>query len=358
MTGKNKNFLFAFESGVKKYRIPLLVLSLLAVLLLPQVIRSQYLETVLIRIGAYICIALGLNILTGYTGLVSLGHAGFVSIWAYNTSLLMVKAGWNFFPAMVLGVILAGLAGLLLGLPTLRVSGTYLSIITLGFGEIVKMVAMNWAPVTNGTLGIKNIPKPSVFGFSLTVANDGLYYLMVVLVLLVTVFCRMLIKSRLGRGLMAVRADELAATMMGIAVPRYKMLAFIVSAAICAMGGALNATLIGYMDANTFNFDVSTLILSIVILGGMGTLRGMFVGAAILVSFPEASRVLMQYRFVLYGVVLVIMMRFRPQGILGWRSSLPFALPKGAAQREQELDLHPELAREAIRLNKEGSHGD
>ena len=116
--------------------------------------------------------------------------------------------------------------------------------------------------------------------------------------------------------------------MMGINITGYKILAFVISAMICALGGALYSSLIGYIDPNTFNFDVSTLILSIVILGGMGTLRGMYVGAIVLVAFPEVSRSLMKYRFVLYGVILVLMMRFRPEGLLGWKSSLPYKLSK------------------------------
>ena len=127
---------------------------------------------------------------------------------------------------------------------------------------------------------------------------------------------------------MAIRDNRIAAESVGINITKYKILAFVVSAMICALGGALYSSLIGYIDPNTFNFDVSTLILSIVILGGMGTLRGMYVGAIVLVAFPEVSRSLMKYRFVLYGVILVLMMRFRPEGLLGWKSSLPYKLSK------------------------------
>ena len=150
----------------------------------------------------------------------------------------------NFFASMILGMVVAGLAGVLLGLPTMRVTGTYLSIITLGFGEIIKMIAMNWASVTNGTLGVKNIPRPSVFGYDLTIANNGLYYLMLVLVLVTTLFCIAVVKSKTGRAFQAIRADELASTMMGINITSYKILSFVISACICALGGALYASLI------------------------------------------------------------------------------------------------------------------
>lgn len=327
------SFLYQFESLIVKNQKILLILLAAFLCLLPKGVNNQYFLTVVVKMAVYAMFGLGLNILTGYTGLVSLGHAGFVAIGAYTASLCAVKLGWSFFPSMLFGVVAAGMVGILLGLPTLRLTGTYLSIVTLGFGEIIKMIAMNWSPVTNGTLGVKNIPKPAVFGMKLTIANHGLYYLVMIILVVCTVFCLVLVKSKTGRALQAIKGDELASVMMGINVTYYKILAFVLSACICAAAGALYATLIGYVDPNTFNFDVSTLILSIVILGGMGTIRGMFLGAAILIALPEVSRFLMVYRFVLYGVILVVMMRFRPQGILGWKSQLPYKLSKQVLER-------------------------
>lgn len=337
-TIEKHSFLFQLESFVSKYQKILLILLAVFLCLLPKGVNNQYFLTVIVKMAVYAMFGLGLNILTGYTGLVSLGHAGFVAIGAYTASLCAVKLGWSFFPSMLLGMVTAGLVGILLGLPTLRLTGTYLSIVTLGFGEIIKMVAMNWATVTNGTLGVKNIPKPAIFGLKLTIANHGLYYLVMVILIICTVFCLVLVKSKTGRALQAIKGDELASIMMGINTTYYKILAFVLSACICAAAGALYATLIGYVDPNTFNFDVSTLILSIVILGGMGTIRGMFLGAAILIALPEMSRFLMVYRFVLYGVILVVMMRFRPQGILGWKSQLPYKLSKKVLEKLETAD--------------------
>lgn len=336
--GKKANVTYLMDSFANRYKMPLGAVAAVVILAFPHLMRDQYVMTVTVKIGAYIMLALGLNILTGYTGLVSLGHAGFVAIGAYTASLLSVKLGLSFFPAMAAGTAAAGIVGLLLGLPTLRLSGTYLSIVTLGFGEIAKMVAMNWSGVTNGTLGVKNIPKPSLFGMELTIANGGLYYLMVIMVLIITLFCAAVVKSKTGRAFLAIKTDEMAGTMMGIPVTRYKILAFVLSSCICAAAGAFYATLIGYIDPNTFTFDVSTLILSIVILGGLGTLRGMFLGAAILIAFPEVSRSLMNYRFVVYGLVLVVMMRFRPQGILGWKSQLPYRISQKVKSRLKAME--------------------
>ncbi|MEY8354260.1 branched-chain amino acid ABC transporter permease [Lachnospiraceae bacterium 54-53] len=330
---ETNSFLYRSECFINRNRKLLLALLAVCLCLLPRAVSNQYFLTVIVKMAVYAMFGLGLNILTGYTGLVSLGHAGFVAIGAYTASICAVKLGWGFLPSSLFGMLAAGLVGVLLGLPTLRLTGTYLSIVTLGFGEIIKMIAMNWTPVTNGTLGVKNIPKPNLFGIKLTIANHGMYYLAAVILVLCTVFCYVLVKSRTGRAFQAIKGDELASVMMGINTTYYKILAFVISACICAAAGALYATLIGYVDPNTFNFDVSTLILSIVILGGMGTIRGMFLGAAILIALPEASRFLMSYRFVLYGVILVVMMRFKPQGILGWRSRLPYKISGGVKEQ-------------------------
>lgn len=329
----SKNFIFKLESFIGKNKISVAAVSALVLLGLPFMGFNQYVMRIIIMIGIYSMLGLGLNVLTGYTGLVSLGHAGFYAIGAYTASLLSLKLGVNFFVAAIGGAVAASLCGLLLGLPTLRLKGTYLSIVTLGFGEIVKMVLTNWDKVTNGTLGLKNIPRPSIFGMNLTLKNNGIYYLMLVLVLLITLVCILLIKSKIGRAFMSIKEDELAATMMGIKTTRYKILAFVISAFITGVAGAFYASMIGFIDPNSFTFDTSIMIISIVILGGMGTVRGMFLGAAILIAFPEVFRFLMDYRFVVYGLILILMMRFRPQGVLGWKSQLPYKLTKLVRQQ-------------------------
>ncbi|KUO72073.1 MAG: ABC transporter permease [Clostridia bacterium BRH_c25] len=328
----SKNFIFKMETLIEKYKIPIGIACAAVLLGFPYIGVNQYIMRIAIMIGIYSMLALGLNILTGYTGQVSLGHAGFYAIGAYTASLVSLKLGAGFIVSAIAGATLASFCGLLLGLPTLRLKGTYLSIVTLGFGEIVKMVLMNWDKVTNGTLGLKNIPRPSVFGLKLTLANNGIYYMMLVLLALITLVCILIIKSKIGRAFMSIKEDELAATMMGVKTTRYKVLAFVISAFITGIAGAFYASMIGFIDPNSFTFDISTLIISIVILGGMGTIRGMFVGSAILIAFPEVSRFMMDYRFVVYGIVLVVMMRFRPQGLLGWKSQMPYKFPKLAVQ--------------------------
>lgn len=338
------------EDFVYVHKRILAIFLILLLIAVPFFGFSQYIIRIFIMIGIYTMLALGLNILTGMTGLVSLGHAGFYAIGAYTTAILMVRFGLNFFMAVLIGMIVTGFCGFLLGLPTLRLTGTYLSIVTLGFAEIVRMVIMNWDTVTNGTLGLRNIPKPSMLGYQLTLANNGMYYMMVVLLLLVTLACLAFQSSKLGRALRAIKANELAATMMGIRTAKYKIIAFVLSAVITGLAGGFYATLVSYIDHNSFSFDISILILSIVILGGMGTLRGMFLGSIILIVFPEVARPLMEWRFVVYGLVLILMMRFRPQGVLGWRSKAPYPIPE--ANKEAK-----EVSAKNVSKKRGGEHG-
>jgi branched-chain amino acid transport system permease protein len=302
------------------------VIALLAAL--PAFGFSRYIMRICIVISIYSMLTLALNLVAGYTGQLSMGNGGFYAIGAYTATLLMINAGLSFWSSLVVAAAFAGISGFLLGLPTLRLKGSYLTIVTLGFGEIVRMILMNWDTVTNGTLGVRNIPLPSLFGVSLSFTNHGLYYLALVLTALVSVFCALVINSKVGRAFIAIREDEIAAQMMGIKTVRYKVLAFVLSATISGIAGAFYAPMVGYIDPNSFTFDISSQIISMAILGGLGTMRGMYFGAAALIVFPEVSRFLMDYRFVIYGLILVLMMRFRPQGLLGWRTRLPYRFGK------------------------------
>ena len=319
---------FRIESLLSKRRIWFLAALLLLLFLVPSFGFNRYIMRIFIVIGIYCMLALALNLVAGYIGQLSLGNAGFYAIGAYTATLLMMKTGFSFWIALVVAAVFAGISGFLVGLPALRLKGAYLTIATLGFGEIVRMILMNWDSVTNGTLGIRNIPLPGFFGIRLSLANNGLYYLALVLVLLVSGFCVLIINSKTGRAFIAVREDEIAAQMMGIRIIRYKVLAFSLSAIISGIAGAFYAPMVGYIDPNSFTFDISSQIISMAILGGLGTMRGMYFGAAVLIIFPEVSRFMMDYRFVIYGLILVLMMRFRPQGLLGWQSRLPYRFKK------------------------------
>ncbi|SMP56211.1 branched-chain amino acid ABC transporter permease [Anoxynatronum buryatiense] len=312
-----------------QYRHYIIAGLLLLLLALPYLLNSQYIMRIIIMICVYSILGMSLGLITGYTGQTSLGHAAFYAIGAYTSAIISVTYGVSFFITAPIAACVAALMGLLLGLPTLRLSGTYLAITTLGFAEVVRMIFLNWERVTNGPLGISRIPRPVFFGIELTIANNGMYYLVLAFLLLTTLVMHFIVRSKFGRALTAIRDDEVAAVMMGVRTTYYKIIAFVVGAFFAGLAGAFYAHMIRFIDPNTFTFDTSILILSIVILGGMGTIKGMFLGAILLISFPELLRFVQEYRFVLYGLILVLMMRFRPQGLLGGQQKTDYAFPKG-----------------------------
>ena len=311
----------------KRDKIIWLVL-LAALIVLPAVGLSRYLQRVISLIFIYSMLGLSLNIVTGYMGQISLGHAAFYAIGAYTSGLLSEHFGLNFLLTCVCGIIMAGIIGWLFSIPTTKLSGTYLAIITMGFGEIVKVVIVNWESLTHGTYGLQRIAKPEFFGFQLNTTNNGLYYLCLIFLVIFVLLCIAIERSKLGRSLRAIKDDPLAASLMGVEINHYKRMAFTISTAMAGCCGALYAHLSGYVDANSFNSDVSTLILSIVIFGGMGSIKGMLLGAAVLVSFPEVLRFVAVYRFVVYGLILIVMMVFRTDGILGGPSKRPYVFPR------------------------------
>jgi len=314
----------------KPKKIVALVVLVALVLYLPKSgLLSPYLVRILTMISLYSMLSLSLNLLTGFTGLVSIGHAGFCAVGGYTSALLWQAFGLPWIVTALCGMVMAGIVGLMLAAPTSRLSGSYLTIATLGFGEIIKMVALNWQSLTGGPLGVNHIERPEFFGITLTTSNGGFFYLSIVMTAIMTLFVYRIVNSKMGRAFMAIRDDSLAATMMGVDVTAYKMKSFVISAAIAGLGGAFYVHFVRFLDPNTFNFDISIIIISIVILGGTGSIAGSFLGAALLISFPELLRFASEYRFIIYGLILVLMMRFKPEGILGGHSSKPFRLMKG-----------------------------
>ena len=351
-TIKENGFLYVFEPFVDAYKWVFIVIAGALLIYAPNFrFMTPANMRIAIMIILYAMLGMGLNVLIGYTGQVSLGHAGFYGIGAYTCALAMTKLGWSFWPSLLAAGGLAALVGLLLGLPTLRLSGTYLSIVTLGFCEIVQMILKQWESVTNGNYGIRNIPKPIFFGMKLDMKNGGLFYLALAMCVLTGLACLAIKNSKAGRAFLAIKDDELAATMMGIRTSRYKILAFVISAFITGLGGGIYCVVAnGFIEPGGFVFNTSILILSVVIVGGLGTIRGMVFGSALLWLFPQVFRFLNEWRFVIYGVLLVLMMQFRPQGALGWQSTLPYRLsgPTKKLMRERGLEKYiPKSGREA-----------
>lgn len=270
---------------------------------LTQNINPYYLQVANL-LGIYIILALGLNLITGVTGQLSFGHAAFMSIGAYTAALLTLKLHLPFVLSLLAGGCMACLWGVLIGFPTLRLTGDYLGIATLGFGEIVLVVFTNMQ-ITGGAIGLAGIPRNT---------NIFVVYLLVA----ITVYCMYRIQySRFGRALLAIREDEIAAAAMGINTTIYKVQAFAIGAFFAGLGGGLYAHLLQYLNPNDFGFARSFEILNFVVLGGLGSIPGTILGTVVLTLAPEFLRFIAEYRMMIYGLLLVVMMIFRPNGLLG-----------------------------------------
>lgn len=331
-TNTSKGRISALETFVAQHKLILIIIGAALLIIAPFLAPNDYIVRVLCVITMYCAYGFGLNLLLGEMGLMSLGQAGFVGIGAYTTAILLTRFHINFLFAVLCGVFASALMGVVIGLPTLRLRGSYLAIVTIGFGEIMHTIFLNWTSVTGGPLGIKDIPRPTILGFELNFANKGFYFLVLAFTILVGLFCWALHHSKYGRAFATIKQDELAATMMGIETTRYKVMGFLLSAAISGLMGGFYAMMQRYIDANSFTSDMSVMIVSVVVVGGVATLRGPVLGAILLVTFPEIFRSLQDYRFVVYGALLIIMMLVRPSGILGWKSPLPYKLPKGTKE--------------------------
>ncbi len=295
---------------------------------------STYVITVATFIAIQAIVAYGLNIIVGYAGQISLGHAAFFGIGAYSAAVLSTKAGLSFWSALPLVLLICGIFGALLGLPSLRVREDFLAITTIGINFIVEAVFL-YVPFFGGAMGLGGIPKVVFFGMRLK--GGGLLALCLVCLALVILLCRWFTKSWAGLACRAVAADESAASSSGISPVRFKLLAFVLGTVIAGLGGSLYAHRMGFITPADFAFPVSTMILSIIVLGGMGTLWGPLLGAVILGALPEIFRPIADYRMLLYGALLLLMVRFQPGGLLGDASVLRSILArmKGGGGRDR-----------------------
>ena len=275
---------------------------------------NAYVITIATLIAINAIVVCGLNVIVGYAGQISLGHAAFFGIGAYSAALLATKAGLSFWAALPLVIAVSAFVGLLLGLPSLRVREDFLAITTIGINFIVEAVFL-YVPFFGGALGIGGIPRIVLFGVKLK--GLGFLFLCLFFLLLVLVVCWWFTRSWAGLACFALREEEAAAASMGISPMRFKLTAFVIGTGIAGLGGALYAHYIRFISATDFSFPLSVLLLSMVVLGGMGTLWGPVLGALILGALPEVFRPLVDYRFLFYMVLLLLMIRFQPGGLLG-----------------------------------------
>ncbi len=310
-----------------------LVAGIIFLLFLPGQAELYYTD-VIDNVGLYILMGLGLNIVVGFAGLLDLGYVAFFAIGAYTAGLLTspkasLGTEWSFWAAWPIALAVAALAGVILGVPVLRMRGDYLAIVTLGFGEIIRVLALSdlLKPYFGGAQGILEIPKPVIGGLTL-LTSQHLYYLILGGCLVAIFVSWRLSDSRAGRAWIAIREDEDVAEAMGINLVKYKLLAFATGAAFSGLSGAIFASKLSSIYPHSFNLIISVNVLCLIIIGGVSSIPGVIVGALILVGLPEFLRFAAEYRLLLYGATLVIMMLVRPEGF--WP----------AAQRQREL--HPE----------------
>jgi branched-chain amino acid transport system permease protein len=323
--------------------ILLLVLILLS---LPQLL-GLFLSEVLTIVGLYVLLGLGLNIVVGYAGLLDLGYVAFFAIGAYTTGVLTSpELGFfhlTFWEALPFAIVLGILAGVMLGIPVLKMRGDYLAIATLGFGEIIRILVLSdfLRPWLGGAQGIGKIPKPSIAGFEFA-GPPQIYYLIIAGCLLVIFISLRLRDSRLGRAWMAVREDEDVAQAMGINLVTTKLLAFATGAGFSALSGAVFASKLGSVYPHSFNVMISINIVCLIIVGGMGSIPGVIVGAAALVGLPELLREFAEYRLLVYGAALVVMMLVRPEGL--W----PEAVRRRELEEEALIEDEAESAEPSV----------
>jgi branched-chain amino acid transport system permease protein len=315
--------------------------------------RSLYWTSIMTKIGIAALLALGLNVVVGFAGLLDLGYVAFFAVGAYSFAILSgaakfavtqyeVNTGalkgvnpvdylphWTmwFWLAFFAALAIALLAGVILGAPTLRLRGDYLAIVTLGFGEIVRLTANNLDSVVNGPRGVQNIPNPQInvgsFHYKFGTQNDPYYWLLLTIIIIWIFFLRRISVSRVGRAWAAIREDELAAAAMGVATIRMKLMAFAIGAAVASLGGVVYASQISFISPDTFSlFNItfgSVTILAMVVIGGMGGIAGPIVGAGIIIFLPEYLRSQKGARLLVFGAILVIVMVLRPQGLISSR---------------------------------------
>jgi branched-chain amino acid transport system permease protein len=295
---------------------PALVLILAAGLfLLPHLVDNTYELRVWMLLLIYALVALGLNIVTGLAGLVSLGQAGIFAIGAYAVAILSTRYGLGFFSCMIVAVVVSALFGALLAYPTVRVRGVYLTVITIAFGIIVENVAIEWQGLTGGTGGISSIPNASLFGTRLD--DNGFFYLLLAMFVLAFIFHYNLIKSRYGRAMRAVSQSETAARTVGINPIVIRLMAFVIAASVAGAAGGAYAYLNLFVNPDTFRFDDSVRFLLMVILGGSGTILGPALGAGVLTFIPEVLQALGAWQRFAYGLLLALVMFVMPLGIVG-----------------------------------------
>jgi branched-chain amino acid transport system permease protein len=299
--------------GRSRLTAPALLLALVA---FPLVLPDPYVLHVSNLAGLALLVTVGLNVLTGYAGQISIGHAAFYLIGAYTGALLVLRLHVPFLLTLPAAALAAVLVGWVVARPTLKLRGAYLAMATVGIVEIVQVVALNWTGLTGGALGLKDVPPPEILGLALR-SERAQFYLVFAVVALGYAGVNRLLDSEIGRAWRAIRENETAAAAMGVDVARMKTLAFVVSAALAGLAGALYAPIVTYVSPYGFGFEESVALLSMALAGGLGWRWGPVYGVALLAVGQEYFQAFNEYQLVVYGLLLISVILFLPQGIAG-----------------------------------------
>jgi branched-chain amino acid transport system permease protein len=282
--------------------------------LLPVFLSSNYYLSVLVTIGLNTILVLGLNLLMGYAGQLSLGHAAFYGLGAYASGILTATYGVHSIVAAVIAVVLVGLVALIVGIPSLKLRGQYLAMATLGFGIIIYIVLKEMGWLTGGPSGLTGIPKLSVFGF--TFDNDlKKYYLVWTVAMCVLIISNNIVKSRVGRALRAIHTSEIAAASVGIDIKRYKLIVFVISAMLASIAGSLFAHVMNFISPSSFGFNISIVLVTMVVVGGMASIWGSIFGASVLTLLPMSLSFFEEFDIIIYGAILMVIMIVMPEGL-------------------------------------------
>lgn len=310
-----------------------LVLTVAVIIALPKLVPNRFVMHTAENVAYTYLVVLGLNLLTGLSGQVSLGHAGFFGVGAYTSAILVTQYHFPFWSGLVLAVVVTFVLGALVALPALRVKGPYLAMVTIAFGLLVDIGANRLVKLTGGPMGIFGVPRPAPFGKPLM--GDGYFYLAALVAVAAYLLVRNLIDSRIGRTFRALGGSEIAAEVVGVDVYRWKVIAFAISAALAGIGGVFFAHQNGYINSDSFNFDKSVLFLVGVIVGGSGTKLGPLVGTLVVVLAPQWFAKLTDYNLMIYGGILLGALVLLPEGIVGSLSKLRFFQRRSAEKLDE-----------------------
>jgi branched-chain amino acid transport system permease protein len=305
----------------------LILMIMVIAVIIPQVVTNKYYMNILIMSGIWSIVALSLNLILGYTGQVNLAHGAFFGIGAYASALMMLKLNLNFWLALPLAAAIAGFFGFLIGLPALRTRGSYFAIGTLCFNIIVTLIIDRWEGLTEGARGLMGIPGPTpiplLWGEKITFKTMATQYYLVLGFLLLTIFVlRRIMQSLVGRTFLAIRGNEELAEAVGIHAMRTKLLSFTVSCFFAGVGGVLYVSYIGFLSPELTDYHVSFDALIYIMIGGAGTMIGPIIGTLLFVTIPETLHIAAEFRLLLYGLILMVMIIYLPRGIVGWVKDL------------------------------------